>query len=362
MSIEVSVVIPVHNGAHLLRKRIENVLAQSLKSIEIILVENGSADNSFALCRRLEKEHLCIKVHHNDEPSTSLARKKGVQMASGKYVVFSDQDDRYINSHAIEDMCRTIDNDQADIVVFGYYKQYYGVLKRQIKKSECSLSRSEILRKEIKGVMGVPNSLLDQPVWNKIYRTAVVKDAVEHIEDSLCFAEDELLNIWAFVSHYTQKVTVHNEAYYVWSANVGYSSKSDSNQALLWDYNVVKPLAAQIVAKHMEDPISVLWDIHLESLYCLKYVVTKMISEETDRLKVIDYIDKIQSLEYIKEAKKYVNTYPDQSKIWEDLRFLASESSASEYYEYIKSSQNSSKRNLITSLKQRFATLLKNGR
>ena len=90
---KVSVVVPVHNAKKYLEDCVRSLARQTLKDIEIILVENGSSDESLEECNRLAASDTRIRVIHLDKGDVSLARNVGAEIASGEYVGFVDSDD-----------------------------------------------------------------------------------------------------------------------------------------------------------------------------------------------------------------------------------------------------------------------------
>ena len=90
---KVSVVVPVHNAKKYLEDCVNSLLSQTLKDIEIILVENGSSDGSLEECNRLATFDSRIRVVHLDKGDVSLARNVGAEMAAGEYIGFVDSDD-----------------------------------------------------------------------------------------------------------------------------------------------------------------------------------------------------------------------------------------------------------------------------
>ena len=90
---KVSIIVPVHNTEQYLGKCLASIFAQTLKDIEIILVENASTDNSLELCHRYAQEDSRIRVIHLDKGDLSTARNEGVKIAHGDYVGFVDSDD-----------------------------------------------------------------------------------------------------------------------------------------------------------------------------------------------------------------------------------------------------------------------------
>lgn len=121
----VSVVIPVHNTASYLRKCVESVRNQSLKSIEIILVENSSSDNSAEICDEYLELDERIKVLHLKEAGLSIARNAGLKVITAPYVGFIDSDD-FIEPTMFQEMLDTLEEYNADFVYCNYVLDFEG--------------------------------------------------------------------------------------------------------------------------------------------------------------------------------------------------------------------------------------------
>ena len=102
----VSVIIPVHNTAPYLRRCIESVRNQTLKDIEIILVDNLSTDDSPSICDEYANIDSRVKVLHLDEAGLSIARNAGIEIATAPYIGFIDSDD-YIEPTMYETCCQS---------------------------------------------------------------------------------------------------------------------------------------------------------------------------------------------------------------------------------------------------------------
>ena len=92
MNSKVSVVVPVYNVEKYLDRCVTSIVGQTLKEIEIILVDDGSSDNSLEKCNGFADGKRVIAIHQ-DNQGVSVARNKGLQHATGEYVVFVDADD-----------------------------------------------------------------------------------------------------------------------------------------------------------------------------------------------------------------------------------------------------------------------------
>ncbi len=336
MGKRISAIIPVHNGGRWIKRTVRTVLTQQYDDFELILVENGSSDDSWALCEALGRSDNRVKAIQSREKGTSLARKKGIELASGDYIVCLDQDDRYLDRNALASMVSAAEKDAADITQFAFVKTRHGFRKKEnLPVDHAVWDREAFLKDEICGVMGIHRGCFNTTVWNKIYRSDVLKEAVTHIREELYYAEDENLNIWAFISPYTKRVSAINEAFYLWNAEVGFSSKNSSGKRLLEDYETVKKNTNYVIQTYCASSGELLWDIHAESLYCMRAVAMELIREQRgSKEEVVKAIDVFRQYGFINEAKKFFCEYEGERTVWEDLRFLASDYSAEEFYEY----------------------------
>ena len=96
----VSIIIPIYNSEKYLKKCIDSILEQKYNNLEIILINDGSTDNSGKICDRLAIEDKRIKVIHKLNEGVSIARNKGLEMAKGEYIFFIDSDD-YIDENTL---------------------------------------------------------------------------------------------------------------------------------------------------------------------------------------------------------------------------------------------------------------------
>lgn len=100
MSIDVSVVVPVYNGADYIGETLESILNQDFKSYELVIVDDGSTDNSLEIIKNnLSKSNIQNKVITQENKGVSNARNVGVENSSGKYVIFVDDDDIIASNH-----------------------------------------------------------------------------------------------------------------------------------------------------------------------------------------------------------------------------------------------------------------------
>ncbi|MBP3581647.1 MAG: glycosyltransferase [Clostridia bacterium] len=112
---KISIIVPVYKVEQFLEKCVNSITAQTYKNLEIILVDDGSPDNSPALCDNLAKTDKRIKVIHKANGGVSSARNEGLRQASGEYVAFVDSDD-WIEETMYEEMLNLAIAENADMV------------------------------------------------------------------------------------------------------------------------------------------------------------------------------------------------------------------------------------------------------
>ena len=115
---KVSVIMPVYNVERYIERSVYSIINQTYRNLEIILVDDGSKDNSGKLCDYFAQIDNRIKVLHKENGGLSSARNAGLALASGVYVYFFDSDD-YIRNDTIESCMRDICD--ADLLSFGFF-------------------------------------------------------------------------------------------------------------------------------------------------------------------------------------------------------------------------------------------------
>lgn len=117
---KVSIIVPVYNAENFISNTIENLLSQTLKGMEIILIDDGSTDDSGKICDRYAEKYNNIIVIHQENCGVSKARNMGLSVASGDYIGFCDADDIPDNDF-YEYLYKLIIDNQCDVVITDSY-------------------------------------------------------------------------------------------------------------------------------------------------------------------------------------------------------------------------------------------------
>lgn len=136
-----SVILPVYNVEKYLNECVDSILKQSFKNYEIILVDDGSTDASGAICDDYRQKYPdTIKVLHKPNGGQADARNKGMEIASGEYIIYLDSDDFLTSDAFLNDVYGEIQNRNSDIVLYKFSKFHDGTKKMQ----SCEFSLADI--------------------------------------------------------------------------------------------------------------------------------------------------------------------------------------------------------------------------
>lgn len=170
---KVSVIVPVFNVQKYLVRCINSLINQSLTNIEILLIDDGSTDNSGTICDEFAKKDNRIIVIHKENGGLSDARNVGLDNANGQYVGFVDSDD-FIHKEMYSSLYNALICSDADIAESGYC-EFYSIksLKADV---ESNPTYSEIYSREKAVISTIMDHKCRTYVWNKLYKKELWDD------------------------------------------------------------------------------------------------------------------------------------------------------------------------------------------
>ena len=182
-----SVIVTVYNLEDYLDRCVESLIQQTFTDMEIILVDDGSTDQSFELCEKWEIKDPRITVIHQINQGVSAARNTGILASHGEYVIFIDGDD-YMRETHIENLYSMMLDPKVDMAIVGFQKIKRNKVIDETKGSPSIMNREETLVHILKPV-GFSGML-----WNKMYRRKLIFDSSLWFEKNIS-QEDLLFNI-----------------------------------------------------------------------------------------------------------------------------------------------------------------------
>ncbi len=212
---QISVIVPVYNGERYLIECIDSIRNQTYPNLQIIIVNDGSTDNTSTICEQYAKVDKRIQIINKKNAGLVAARKTGIAYAKGKYIGFVDSDD-WIDTDMYESLLTVMEKYQCDLVSSGTYRQFgekYSIDKNMI--SEGIYHRAEIERKVFPYMlyngtyfqMGVRPNLV-----NKLFRRDLLENVLAKVPDEITNEED-VLTTYTYLLH-TNTVFLMDSAYY----------------------------------------------------------------------------------------------------------------------------------------------------
>lgn len=216
MEVKVSIIVPIYNVEKYLPQCVESLINQTLKDIEIILVDDGSPDKSGQIAEEYAKKDKRIKVVHQENAGLGPARNSGIENATGEYIGFVDSDD-WANSGMFEKLYNVAQKENADIVVSGNREMENG-LAVKLKphplagKTVSDLNEIDSIRKKLYG-HGLNDSTVEafpMAVWIAIYKRKMLVD--NNLVFKEIFSEDTIFNLRVY--KYAKIISFTNETDY----------------------------------------------------------------------------------------------------------------------------------------------------
>lgn len=308
---KISVIIPVYNAEKFLHKCLDSVLNQTFKDYEIILVNDGSKDNSGAICDEYAAKYDFIRAFHKENGGASSARNYGMKLAQGEYINFVDADD-WMELDMYEKLVN-VAGDGVDLVMCnckrpdgngGYNDFNYNL-------PSGYYNRERIL-KHIYPCLIMQEHMDFNPLiapWGKLYKRSLLVDNDIYFDEELRFCEDELFS--AIVSEKMQSFYyLNNEHLYIYYYNP--NSTVTSFNAKKWDvYVELYEKTRDRFAGNKEYDFSRQLDlliIYLALNAAANYKVSKL-----GFFKIVSEVKKIFAHSYVRNAFKNFK-YPVLSK------------------------------------------------
>lgn len=228
--VKISIIIPVYNVEPFLSMCIESVQNQTLRETEIIIVDDGSLDESGTIINNYALLDDRIIAIHKENGGSSSARNTGLDIAKGEYIIFVDADD-WIESLMLADMYAMAQKKSADIVICNYHKIY----PSYVQESFLNITDEDINLEEV--------SLSDylnryyaynkhgMSACNKLYKKAPIdKSNLRFVNEQMMGCEDGLFYL-CYLLH-TQKVSTTSKAYYNYRQRKGSQMHSPRPQII----------------------------------------------------------------------------------------------------------------------------------
>lgn len=212
----ISIIVPVYNTGPFLSVCIDSILTQTLAEIEVVLVDDGSTDESGTILDAYQQSDPRVRVIHQENQGMSAARNAGMKMARGKYLGFVDSDD-FVAPEMFDLLCRRAEDAQADIVIGNMLLYYHDTCKTAGFRDEVLYYQ---LKNKVFTVAEQPAMMGCVAVWDRIFLRSFVERNEFVFPDGMIY-EDALFTTETLLK--AERIALVPDHLYYYRKNVGYS-------------------------------------------------------------------------------------------------------------------------------------------
>lgn len=301
-NISISVLMPVYNSEKFLLETVQTVINQSYINWELILVDDGSTDNSKEICTKLMNDDKRIKYIFQENLGVSHTRNVALENAQGKYIVFVDSDD-LIHEDYLKILINSIEKNNSDISVCNFIERKISNTGKVEDITREFYPKEVMEMSEMKDyIMDFGNSGLLNPLWNKIYKREIIENNNITFDEKVETGEDFIFNLQYFRK--TKKISFIKEMlyYYIRRNNNSITYKYIENMYEKgWEIHWLLESFLKDMGFYNEENAYVLYGNHLTGVFSaflnLYHDHCKLTSKEKKA-----YIKKIISKSYVKEC------------------------------------------------------------
>ncbi|MBE7712495.1 MAG: glycosyltransferase [Cyanobacteria bacterium SIG26] len=285
-NISVSVIVPVYNVEKYLERCLDKLINQTLKSIEIICINDGSKDNSREILAKYAQKDNRIIIIDQENAGLSAARNAGMEIAKGEYIGFVDSDD-WVDLDFYEKLYNAAKENDCDIAVADFIRQHPKKQKKRLHFTE------EKIYETTEDKYLICKTFREGCVWNKIYRTQMLKDINLKFVVGMYYEDRDFT---ARSLHFSKKLVTVPDTYYNYFVNPKSIVKLGGNKKQDEHYVLVRQ---QVLAFIKEQNINVPDGLYKAEIFNFKIFGKTLFSiKESTKSKYVFMFGKINIFKY----------------------------------------------------------------
>lgn len=295
---KISIVIPCYNAEQYLKECLDSILKQDYLNLQIIVINDGSTDNSLEIAQEYQKKDSRITIHNQTNSGPSRARNVGIELAEGKYIAFIDSDD-FIENGMFSNMLSNMQEKNADICMCGYYVGdgkttfYRNTPENKLLTSEEALRRL-LLAKETQNFL-----------CNKIFKTALL--------EGIRLPEGELYEDIAVFYKLLEKannIAYIDKTFYYYRQHMGSITKSMTKQKCMQFKSQIEKRNTYLLNNYLNLKKECIYNSIVTSLYVIGEL--KKLKETKQALQFCEKVEK--QAQEIEVQKLLQENLPEKSK------------------------------------------------
>lgn len=319
-----TVIVPIYNAEKYLKRCIDSILSQTFKKFELLLIDDGSTDHSYELCSQYALVDERVKVYTKENRGSLQTRLFATKYAKGKYIIFCDADDQYVNSACFEKMFELTKEEKYDLIQFGYKKKYHH-MKRTINpvNKQTDVDAKEFFSNDYPGLLcnNYSDSRLNNSVINKIYRKELFNQKFKFEMSLRMFMGDDLVTNLCVVQN-CRNILFTPYTFYVYYDLTGGTTKFRVNE--MADLNIIKEYQIKCLEKWKTENYNANYSKVEQALFgeiaAWFFLFIQQAMDYMEIEKIRELIKKVLGYSMFKEAGKYYRDHPKEN--WTAVNLL----------------------------------------
>lgn len=308
----ISIIVPVYNAEKVLSRCVESILKQSYTDFELILIDDGSTDNSNKICDEYAEKDKRIKVHHIENGGVSKARNLGIKSSLGEYIMFCDSDD-VVLSNWCKTLFDTITEHKSAWVSCGVnVKDQNGNISRIIKLNDNDSENEKVSVLSVSDYGRIYKTGTSGYIWNKIYDASVIRSNNILFDETTDYAEDTLFNN-EYIKH-CDEICFVNIPLYDYYAVMGENNLS--NKYYKDYYDKVKPIYESRKALMSDEYMA-------DFCYDYFYYFNESLQGTFDKRNKVSLIKKLKYNNYIINDESFKDCINRMKKLESDKKYVS---------------------------------------
>ena len=291
-NIYLSIIIPVYNGEKYIKRCINSIIDQEIDFMEIIIINDGSADNTKEICEAFVQKHNNIKLINQENQGVSHSRNIGIQNATGKYVMFVDADD-YLVEHSLNNIKDLLKED-IDVLRYSYILNNEKMVFDE-KIFDLSANKQKFL-----------NEFFSKTNQNMSWGQAIKKELIKDIKfnKNIFYGEDELFNC-----------QVYNKCKNIKYTDTVLYNYKQNDDSVSRDYKNSK------VKRKIENLICVFNEImsQYEDKGLIRMIENKFLGEIVPQIMMLTFDKDVSKQEVLKQFEEILNN-DVLKKVFQDIK------------------------------------------
>lgn len=203
-----SVIIPIYNAEKTLARCLDSILRQQFSDYELLLINDGSTDDSDAICREYASTYSCVRYFAKENGGVSSARNLGLEQAKGEYILFVDSDD-YVSEDYFALLSHTLESNAVDLLMFGY-RNFGGASTEWDTGVFCEETESGVAKRISFAVC----QYLFSSLLSKAFKRQIIERDNIRFSNDLAIGEDQAF-IFTYAMHIRSIGSIENHLYNV---------------------------------------------------------------------------------------------------------------------------------------------------